>query len=93
MRVTRTSGSSSCRWDSDRVLPEWYLLLSQEPEEAEVQRFLELHPSMIPGGSGDIGPGGHHRSEMGAVFRRRPRLPAGFYVGHEIHQPSNADPR
>ena len=25
---------------------------------------------MIPGGSGDIGPGGHHGSELGAVFRR-----------------------
>jgi hypothetical protein len=25
---------------------------------------------MIPGGSGDIGPGGHHGSVMGAVFRQ-----------------------
>jgi hypothetical protein len=59
-------------WDyySDLVLSEWYSLLSQEPEEEDVQRFLELHPSMIPGGSGDIGPGGHHGSDMGAVFRR-----------------------
>jgi Domain of unknown function (DUF4263) len=55
---------------SDRALSAWYSLLSQEPEEDEVQRFLELHPSMIPGGSGDIGPGGHHGSDMGAVFRR-----------------------
>jgi hypothetical protein len=31
---------------------------------------MELHPSMIPGGSGDVGPGGHHRSEMRAVYRR-----------------------
>jgi len=54
----------------DRVISDWYLLLSREPEEDEVQRFLELHPSMIPGGSGDIGPGGHHGSELGAVFRR-----------------------
>ncbi|WP_371629205.1 DUF4263 domain-containing protein [Streptomyces sp. NBC_00341] len=58
---------------SDKALSDWYSLLSTEPEEEEVQRFLELHPSMIPGGSGDIGPGGHHGSDMGAVFRR-PRL-------------------
>ncbi|GAA1749065.1 Shedu anti-phage system protein SduA domain-containing protein [Streptomonospora arabica] len=58
---------------SDSVLSEWYDLLSREPEEDQVQRFLELHPAMIPGGSGDIGPGGHHGSELSAVFRR-PRL-------------------
>lgn len=58
---------------SDIALSEWYGLLSQDPEEDAVQRFLELHPSMIPGGSGDIGPGGHHGSDMGAVFRR-PKL-------------------
>ncbi|WP_436772213.1 Shedu anti-phage system protein SduA domain-containing protein [Yinghuangia sp. YIM S09857] len=59
-------------WDeySDLVLAEWYKLLSHHPEEDAVQTFLELHPAMIPGGSGDIGPGGHHGSEMGAVFRR-----------------------
>ena len=62
---------------SDRVLCATYLLLWQEPEEAEVQRFLELHPSMIPGGSGDIGPGGHHRSDMGAVFRQPDLIGAG----------------
>jgi hypothetical protein len=53
----------------DKVLGEWYTLLSQEPEEEDVQRFLELHPSMVPGGSGDIGPGGHHGSDMEAMFR------------------------
>lgn len=51
------------------VLVRWRSLLDGEPEEGEVQKFLELHPSMIPGGSGDIGPGGHHGSEMTAVFR------------------------
>ncbi|WP_425281877.1 Shedu anti-phage system protein SduA domain-containing protein [Streptomyces ficellus] len=55
------------------MLADWYTLLSQDPEEDEVQRFLELHPAMIPGGSGDIGPGGHHGSDAGAVFRR-PKL-------------------
>ncbi|MFE1781327.1 Shedu anti-phage system protein SduA domain-containing protein [Streptomyces sp. NPDC059506] len=58
---------------SDLALAEWNRLLNQDPEEDKVQRFLELHPSMIPGGSGDIGPGGHHGSDMGAVFRR-PKL-------------------
>lgn len=51
-------------------MAQWYALLSRDPEESEVQQFLELHPAMIPGGSGDIGPGGHHGSQMSAVFRR-----------------------
>lgn len=55
---------------ADAALAQWYELLSREPEESEVQEFLELHPAMIPGGSGDIGPGGHHGSQMSAVFRR-----------------------
>jgi len=55
---------------SDKALASWYELLASDPEENAVQRFLELHPSMVPGGSGDVGPGGHHGSEVGAVFRR-----------------------
>lgn len=55
---------------ADAVLSQWYDLLSCNPEESQVQQFLELHPAMIPGGSGDIGPGGHHGSQMSAVFRR-----------------------
>ena len=47
----------------------WTDLLATDPDEAAVQQFLELHPSMIPGGSGDIGPGGHHGSEFDAVFK------------------------
>lgn len=58
---------------SDTVMQEWYALLLREPEESAVQTFLELHPAMIPGGSGDVGPGGHHGSDLGAVFAR-PRL-------------------
>lgn len=58
---------------SDTALAQWYTLLSEDPEEDAIQNFLELHPSMIPGGSGDVGPGGHHGSDMGAVFRR-PKL-------------------
>lgn len=52
------------------VMTEWRALLDSEPEEDAVQQFLELHPAMIPGGSGDVGPGGHHRSDAGAVFSR-----------------------
>lgn len=54
---------------SDQVQAEWFSLLASDPDEPAVQQFLELHPSMIPGGSGDIGPGGHHGSDLGLVFR------------------------
>lgn len=62
----------SVQWSTyvDQVMAQWYALLSRDPEESEVQAFLELHPAMVPGGSGDVGPGGHHGSEMGAMFRR-----------------------
>ena len=62
---------AALEWDaySDACLSDWYRLLGRNPEEPEVQAFLELHPSMVPGGSGDIGPGGHHGSQFGAVFR------------------------
>jgi hypothetical protein len=55
---------------TDHVLADWHALLSREPEEPEVQNFLERHPAMIPGGSGDVGPGGHHGSDFSAVFSR-----------------------
>lgn len=58
---------------SDNVRSDWFSLLAREPEEDEVQEFLELHPAMVPGGSGDVGPGGHHGSDLGVVFRQ-PRL-------------------
>lgn len=78
-------------WDDYRkqVLAEWRTLLDHSPEERTVQEFLELHPAMIPGGSGDVGPGGHHGSEMGAVFREpelkglgRNRYPDFMWVTH-----------
>lgn len=50
------------------VLESWTQLLSSDPEEPKVQRFLEVHPSMVPGGSGDVGPGGHHGSTHSALF-------------------------
>ncbi|MFC4138303.1 MULTISPECIES: Shedu anti-phage system protein SduA domain-containing protein [unclassified Microbacterium] len=62
-------------WDDYKsaVLADWDKLLDSDPEEAAVQSFLELHPAMIPGGSGDVGPGGHHGSDGGVVFAQ-PRL-------------------
>jgi hypothetical protein len=51
-------------------MAEWYALLTRKPEEKDVQEFLELHPAMVPGGSGDVGPGEHHGSDMGAIFRQ-----------------------
>ena len=62
-------------WDEYEraVVAQWTSMLETDPAESVVQRFLELHPAMIPGGSGDVGPGGHHGSEMSAVFRE-PRL-------------------
>lgn len=54
---------------AEQARAQWTALLDADPEEREVQRFLELHPAMIPGGSGDVGPGGHHGSDLMAVFR------------------------
>lgn len=62
---------------SDQVRAEWFSLLSTDPEEPAVQEFMELHPAIIPGGSGDIGPGGHHGSQLSAVFRQPPLAGAG----------------
>lgn len=54
----------------DAVLAQWHELLGRDPEEPEVQAFLELHPAMVPGGSGDVGPGGHHGSEFSIMWTR-----------------------
>ena len=58
---------------ASNVRHQWTDLLARDPAEREVHEFLELHPSMIPGGSGDVGPGGHHGSDFGVVFSQ-PRL-------------------
>lgn len=55
---------------TDAALAEWHALLGRDPEEAEVQAFLEAHPAMVPGGSGDVGPGGHHGSEFSILWAR-----------------------
>lgn len=46
----------------------WKALLGDDPSEKRVQEFLELNPAFIPGGVGDVGPGGHHGSKFGLVF-------------------------
>lgn len=51
-----------------RALGDWKQLLDIDPDERAVHKFLELHPSMVPGGSGDVGPGGHHGSTHSALF-------------------------
>jgi len=47
-------------------------LLESDPPELDVQRFLEAHPSLLPGADGDIGPGGHHGPEYDAVITEPP---------------------
>lgn len=61
-------------WDDyeSRSFAEWGALLDSDPAEASAQAWLELHPSFLPGGFGDIGPGGHHGSEWDALFREAP---------------------
>lgn len=38
------------------VMGEWRALLDSNPEEDEVQRFLELHPAMVPGAAATSAP-------------------------------------
>lgn len=67
----RTDGRpESISWQDyrDAALKEWNELLASDPEERLVHQFLELHPAFIPGGIGDVGPGGHHGSRFQLVF-------------------------
>jgi hypothetical protein len=61
-------------WDtySEWLRSEWSELLSSDPDELKVQRFLEQHPPLLPGGVGDIGPGGNHGPQWSGVFREPP---------------------
>lgn len=61
-------------WDAyvEWLLPRWRELLSSDPPESAVQKFLESHPVLLPGGLGDVGPGGHHGPELDGVFREPP---------------------
>ena len=47
---------------------EWGSCLTTDPDEPSVQRFLEQHPSLLPGASDDVGQGGHHGAWWDAVI-------------------------
>jgi hypothetical protein len=47
-------------------------LLSTEPEEPDVQAFLESHPALLPGALGDIGPRGQARPAPRCCFQAGP---------------------
>jgi hypothetical protein len=52
------------------VTAQWGQLLASAPPESKVQTFLEQNPALIPGGLGEVGPGGHHGPHLGGVFRQ-----------------------
>lgn len=49
---------------------QWEQLLASSPAEGLVQVFLEQNPSFIPGGLGEVGPGGHQGPHLDGVFRQ-----------------------
>jgi hypothetical protein len=55
-----------------RIQAEWAALLETAHSEDQVQDFLEQYPMLLPGATGDIGPGGHHGPLYGAVIRQAP---------------------
>ncbi|MFC8463831.1 Shedu anti-phage system protein SduA domain-containing protein [Streptomyces sp. NPDC057250] len=52
--------------------PQWGDLLNSNPNEREMQEFLELHPCFLPGAIDGIGKGGHHGPAFSAVIRQPP---------------------
>jgi hypothetical protein len=54
------------------LMPQWRRLLTSNPNENDVQNFLELHPCLIPGATNNIGPGGHHLPSFCSVIRQPP---------------------
>jgi hypothetical protein len=46
----------------------WQECLDQAADEKDPQRFLELHPSLLPGATDNVGPGGHHGPCYDAVI-------------------------
>jgi len=61
---------------STKVTLEWVELLSTGPTEREIQSFLELHPSMVPGARTPGSPSGH--GPLYQALITQPRLP-GFH--------------
>lgn len=57
---------------AERIVDEWKALLNSDPDETQLQAFLEQYPMLLPGAKGDIGAGGHHGPIYGAVVREAP---------------------
>lgn len=63
-----------------RLVPLWYMLLDQATDEAEIHRFLEAHPCLIPGARTPGGNSGHFphlhavitKPDLTGVFHRQP---------------------
>lgn len=74
-------GSEPSGWTWEQyeayLVTEWrHILDRHQDNEADIHRFLELHPCMLPGGEGGQNSiGGHHGPFPGAVITK-PRLPA-----------------
>lgn len=68
-------------WDdyANKVQAEWKALLDSDAGQGEkpIQRFLETHPSLVPGAQSMSGPSGH--SAYPAALIRQPKLPSFDY--------------
>lgn len=71
------SGPAAMAWEDyeHRVKTDWRALLdsSEGQIEKNIQRFLEMHPCLVPGGQSMSGPSGH--SAFPAALITQPRLP------------------
>lgn len=65
---------SPIEWEKYRLESKvkWDALLAENPEEGEVQKFLEENPSFVPGAGGAYNTG--HHSPMGGVLFTQPEL-------------------
>jgi hypothetical protein len=65
-------------WSWDRyetyLVAEWATLLERSPAEDDVQRFLELHPCMVPGGEGGSDSIGGHNGTYPRGLVAQPEL-------------------
>ncbi|MEU3856072.1 Shedu anti-phage system protein SduA domain-containing protein [Streptomyces sp. NPDC028722] len=61
-------------WDEyrDWLLPKWNTLLDSNPDERQMQEFLESHPCLLPGATDSVGHGGHHGASFSSVIRQPP---------------------
>ncbi|WP_254509543.1 Shedu immune nuclease family protein [Anatilimnocola floriformis] len=52
---------------ADRISAEYAALLAQDPQESELQKFLEQNPSMVPGSRTPCGTSGHWPLHMAVI--------------------------